>query len=216
MWLLGPFSPQKIHRNGQIWALGPSFPPQKKTEKWVSVNLRTFLPPKHWDMGHFGLLGLFFLGNTQKWTIWTLGPFFFYPKPLRNGSIWLLGPPFPQKILRNAQMCILGPLFFPQNSQKWVSLGFRASSAPQNTQKWVNFTQKWANSDLRTSFSRKTLRKAQIWALGPLFFSHRNSQKWANGHFMAFFFHPKTPRNGSVWVSGPLPLRRSGMDKCGF
>ena len=113
-------------------------------------------------------------------------------------------------------MCILGPLFFPQNSQKWVSLGFRASSAPQNTQKWVNFTQKWANSDLRTSFSRKTLRKAQIWALGPLFFSHRNSQKWANGHFMAFFFHPKTPRNGSVWVSGPLPQRRSGMDKCGF
>ena len=167
-------------------------------------------------MGHFGLLGLFFLGNTQKWTIWTLGPFFFYPKPLRNGSIWLLGPPFPPEILRNAQMCILGPPFFPQNSQKWVSLGFRASSAPQNTQKWVNFTQKWANSDLRTSFSRKTLRKAQIWALGPLFFSHRNSQKWANGHFMAFFFHPKTPRNGSVWVLGPLPLRRSGMDKCGF
>ena len=114
-------------------------------------------------------------------------------------------------------MCILGPLFFPQNSQKWVSLGFRASSAPQNTQKWVNFTQKWANSDLRTSFSRKTLRKAQIWALGPLFFSHRNSQKWANGHFMAFFFHPKTPRNGSVWVSGPLsPQEHSEMGKFGL
>lgn len=114
-------------KNTQKWTnLGfrAFLPPSEKTEKWVSVNLRTFLPPKHSDMGHLGLLGLFFLRNTQKWTIWTLGPFFFYPKPLRNGSIWLLGPPFPPEILRNVQMCILGPLFFPPEHSEMGQFGF--------------------------------------------------------------------------------------------
>ena len=68
---------------------------------------------------------------------------------------------------------------------------------------------------------------------GPLFYP-RNPQKWANLHFRAFFypqntskrinlgfrnsfFSPKTPRNGSVWVSGPLsPQEHSEMGKFGL